>query len=104
MSTEIALPTPPEALPVALALPQASSDDQLVAIWPITVAQFPPDIFSRLGEERQHRWVALLAFVLGVVALASAHLLAIQRVHGRVGVDGDGRQFHIGRRPDPLSH
>ena len=33
MSTEIALPTPPEALPVALALPQASSDDQLVAIW-----------------------------------------------------------------------
>src|ERR1039458_619935 len=33
MSTEIALPTPPEALPVALALPPASSDDQLVAIW-----------------------------------------------------------------------
>ena len=33
MSTQIALPTPPEALPVALALPQASSDDQLVAIW-----------------------------------------------------------------------
>src|ERR1035438_4083013 len=33
MSTEIALPTPPEALPVALALPPASSDDQLVAIY-----------------------------------------------------------------------
>jgi hypothetical protein len=25
-------------------------------------------------------------------------------VHGRVGVDGDDRQFHIGRRPDSFAH
>ena len=33
MSSEIALFRPPEALPEAPALPQAHSDDQLVAIW-----------------------------------------------------------------------
>ena len=33
MSTEIAISTPLEALPTAPAVPQAHSDDQLVAIW-----------------------------------------------------------------------
>ena len=45
---------------------------------PATVAQAPHQVFPRLGHKRQHRLVAPLAFVLRIVALASAHLLAVQ--------------------------
>jgi len=83
-------------------IPQMITD--LFARGTVTIAQFAPDVFPRLGDKRQHRLVALLALVLRVVALASAHLLAIQRVHGGVGVDGDDLQLHIGRRPDPFAH
>ena len=75
----------------------------LLAGGPIAVAQFAPEVFPRFGDKRQHRLVAPLAFVLGVVALASAHLLAVKRVHGGVGVQGDDLQLHIGRRPDPFA-
>ena len=45
---------------------------------------------------------ALLAFVLRIVALAPAHLLAVQGMHRRVGIDGEGLQMHVGRRPHTL--
>ena len=70
----------------------------------IAIAQFAPHVFSRLGEECQHWLIALLAFVLRVVAFASAHLSTIQRVHRSVGVDGDDLQLHVGRLPDPFTH
>src|SRR5882672_12005554 len=55
--------------------PQMIAD--LFARGPVAVAQLTPDVFSRLGDEREHRLVAFLAFVLWVVALASAHLLSV---------------------------
>jgi hypothetical protein len=76
----------------------------LFASGTIAVAQFAPNVFSRLSNKRQYRLVALLAFVLRVVALASAHLLSVERVHGSVGVDGDDLQFHVGSLPDPFAH
>ena len=76
----------------------------LLAAGPVAIAQFAPHVFSRLGDERQHRLIALLAFVLRVIALASAHLLSVQGVHGGVGVDGDDLQLHVGRLPDPFPH
>ena len=75
----------------------------LLAAGPIAVAQSAPDVFPRLGDKRQHRLVAPLAFVLRVIALASAHLLAVKRVHGGVSVQGNDLQLHIGRRPDPFA-
>src|SRR5947208_11231997 len=66
--------------------PQMIAD--LFAGGPVAVAQLTPEVFSRLGDKRQHRLIAFLAFVLWVVALASAHLLSVERVHGGVGVDG----------------
>jgi hypothetical protein len=42
----------------------------------VAVAQFAPDVFPRLGNKRQHGLVAFPAFVLRVVTLAPAHLLA----------------------------
>ncbi len=83
-------------------IPQMVAD--LLAAGPVAVAQFAPDVFSRLGDKRQHRLVALLAFVLGVVALASAHLLSVERMHGGVGVDGDDLQLHVGGFPNPFAH
>ena len=75
MSSEIALFRPPEALPEAPALPQAHSDDQLVAIWlhgrsthtqrayRADVARFRRGaMFSRVppGEKiDSHRWVTV---------------------------------------------
>src|ERR1017187_649896 len=70
----------------------------------VAIAQFAPDVFPGLRDKRQHRLEAFLAFVLRVVALASAHLLAVDRVHRGVGVDGDDRQLHIGRGPHPFAH
>src|ERR1035437_8286648 len=75
----------------------------LLAAGTVAVAQLAPHVFSRLGDKRQHRLIALLAFVLRVVALASAHLLSVKGVHGSVGVDGDDCQYHIGRGPDPFA-
>ncbi len=82
-------------------IPQMIAD--LFAGRPVAVAQLAPDVFPRLGEKRQHRLIALLAFVLRVVAFAPAHLLPVQRVHGGVGVEGDDFQFHVGRLPDPFA-
>src|SRR5438876_1586884 len=76
----------------------------LFAGGPVAVAQLTPYVFSRLGDKRQHRLIALLAFILRVVALAPTHLLSVKRVHGGVGVDGDHFQLHVGRLPDPFPH
>src|SRR5215471_9700263 len=50
-----------------------------------------------------HTLVALLPSVLRVVALASTHLLTVQRVHRGVGVDSDDLQLHMGRCPHPFA-
>ncbi len=76
----------------------------LFAVGPVAVAQPAGYVFARLGQKRQNRLITLLAFVLGVVALAASHLLAIQRVHGRVRVQRGHRQAHIRRRPNPFPH
>jgi hypothetical protein len=62
----------------------------------VAIAQFPPDVFPGLCDKREYRLKAFLALVLWVVALASAHLLAVDGMHRGVGVDGDDRQLHIG--------
>ena len=72
----------------------------LAARGPVAVAQPAHQVFARLGRESQYRLVAALAFVLGVVTLAPAHLAAVERVHGGVGVQRHRLQFHLGRGPD----
>src|ERR1035441_3086046 len=72
---------------------------------PISIAQLPPDVLSRLGDERQNRLVTLLPSVLGVITLACSHLvLAVNGVHRGVGIQGDAIQPHRGRRPHSLPH
>ena len=72
---------------------------------PISIPQLPPDVLSRLGDERQNRLVTLLSSVLGVIPLACSHLvLAVNGVHRGVGVQGDAIQPHLGCRPHSLSH
>ena len=72
----------------------------LPARGPVAVAQPAHQVFARLGQESQYRLVAALALVLGVVTLAPAHLAAVERVHGGVGVQRHRLQFHLGRGPD----
>ena len=50
-----------------------------------------------------HTLVALLPFVLRVIALAPAHLLTVQSVHRRIRIQSDRRQLHVGCFPDPFS-
>ena len=76
----------------------------LLASRTVAIVQFPPDVFARLGDECQYGLIALLPFVLRVVALASAHLIPIERVYGRVGVQSHRRQPDVGRLPHPLPH
>ena len=68
----------------------------------VAIAQFPGNVFLGLGQKRQNRLKALLAFVLRVVTLARSHLIAEQRVHRRVGIQNHGAQPHVGRFPDSL--
>ena len=72
----------------------------LAARGPVAAAQPAHQIFARLGQEGQYRLVAALTLVLGVVALAPAHLAAVERVHGGVGVQRHRLQLHLGRGPD----
>ena len=44
-------------------IPQVIAD--LFASRPVTIAQFAPNVFARLGEKRQYRLIALLALILG---------------------------------------
>src|ERR1035438_1529635 len=76
----------------------------LLPVRPVAVAQLAPDVFPCLGDKRQHRLITLLALVLRVVPFAPTHLLAIQGVHRRIGIQDHGLQLHIGRRPDPFAH
>src|SRR6266581_9109346 len=76
----------------------------LLARWPIAVVQLAPDVFSGFRQKGKDRLITLLAFVLRVVAFPAAHLSAIERVHGRIGVQRDGAQPHVGRLPHPFSH
>ena len=71
----------------------------LLARGPVAIAQPAHQVFARLGQEGQYRLVAALALVLGVVALAPAHLAAVERVQGGVGVQRHRGQPHVGRRP-----
>jgi hypothetical protein len=71
---------------------------------PISVAQLAPDVLSRFRNKGQNGLVAFLPLVLRVVALAGSHLPAIQRVHGGIGVQGDGGQPHVRRFPHSLPH
>ena len=66
----------------------------------VAMAQPAHQVFARLGQEGQYRLVAALALVLGVVTVAPAHLAAVERVHGGVGVQRHRLQFHLGRGPD----
>jgi hypothetical protein len=70
----------------------------------VAIAQFAADVFSRLRQKRQNWLVTFLAFVLWVVALAPAHLVAKQGVHRGVGIQRDRRQFDVGRVPHSLPH
>ena len=72
----------------------------LSARGPVAAAQPAHQVFARLGQESQYRLVAALALVLGVVTLAPAHLAAVERVHGGVGVQRHRLQLHLGRGPD----
>ena len=72
----------------------------LSARGPVAVAQPAHQVFARLGQEGQYRLVAALALVLGVVALAPAHLAAVEGMHGGVGVQRHRLQLHVGRGPD----
>ncbi len=71
---------------------------------PIPIAQLAAYILPRLGQKSQNRLVAFLPFVLRVVALTPAHLVAEQRMHRRVGVQRHHRQTDMGRLPHPFAH
>jgi len=69
---------------------------------PVAVVQLPAEVFPGLGDEGENRLITLLSFILRVVALARPHLLPVERVHGRIGVQRDPRQLHVGCFPDPF--
>src|ERR1035438_10760478 len=58
----------------------------LFSVGPVAVAELPPNVLAGLGDEGKDRLIAFLSFVLRVVTLACPHLVAIQGVHGGVGV------------------
>ena len=62
---------------------------------PISVAQLTADIFPGLGDKGKNRLVALLSFILRVVALARPHLPTVESVHRRIGIESDRRQSHV---------
>src|ERR1019366_3288899 len=76
----------------------------LLARRPIAIAQLAPDVFSGFRQKGKDGLITLLALVLRVVAFPTAHLSAIERVHGSIGVQRDGGQPQVGRLPDPFSH
>src|SRR6202521_5963335 len=69
---------------------------------PIPVAQLAADIFPCLGQKRQDRLVAFLAFILRVVTLAPAPLVAEQGVHGGVGYPASPPPVGPGLPPTPV--
>jgi hypothetical protein len=68
------------------------------------LAQFTADVFPRLGQKRQDRLIAVLAFVLWVVTLAPSHLVAEQRMHRRIGVQRYHCQLNVSRLPHSFPH
>src|SRR6266481_1767297 len=76
----------------------------LLARWPVATAQLAGHILPRLGQKSQYGLVAFLALVLRVVALAPTHLLAVEGVHRRIGVQGRRLQLHVGCFPYATAH
>src|SRR5438445_1178655 len=70
----------------------------------ITVAQFSAYKLFGLRQKGQNGLKALLALILRVVTLPCSHLLPVDRVHGRIGVQSYRRQFDVGRFPYSLPH
>src|SRR5258707_12595796 len=64
----------------------------------IAIAQFTAHVLPRLRQKRQDRLMALFASVLGVVTLASSHLMAETRMHRGVGIQSHFAQFHYERQ------
>jgi len=70
----------------------------------IAVAQLAGHEFPGFCQKRQDGLIALLPFILRVVALTCPHLLAVQGVHRRVRVDRDRSQDDIRGGPYGFSH
>jgi hypothetical protein len=69
----------------------------------IPVAQLATDVLARLGQKGEDGLMALFATVLGVVSLASSHLLTEARMHRVVGVQRHFPQCHVSGLPHALS-
>src|SRR5437899_9635348 len=76
----------------------------LLARQSIAIVQLARHVFPRLGQKSQYRLVAFLALVLRVVTLARTHLLAVEGVHRRIGVQCRGLQLHVRRFPYATAH
>src|SRR2546429_1106672 len=70
----------------------------------IPVAQFSAYEFFGLRAKGQNGLKALLALILRIVTFPCSHLLPVDRVHGRIGVESHRCQFDVGRFPYSLPH